>query len=145
MLDPSWHPPKESPTGPSPPLMPPADRDQREGLRPAPTQWREGPDGPKSGHTNYPISTPTQSRRRAPLAVRSTHRACPDDPLRCQCSNLLDREPQQLAEHILIVLPESGGGLCGLTRTLRQVPRGSDLFIGTYFRMLYHVPEAASV
>src|SRR5215510_8652766 len=33
---------------------------QREGLR------------PKSGHTDYPISTPTLSRRRAPLAVRST-------------------------------------------------------------------------
>jgi glutamate-ammonia-ligase adenylyltransferase len=30
---------------------------------PAPTQWRQGPDGPKSGHTDYPISTPTQWRQ----------------------------------------------------------------------------------
>src|SRR5262249_29528441 len=26
-------------------------------------QSGEGPDGPKSGHTDYPISTPTQSRQ----------------------------------------------------------------------------------
>jgi hypothetical protein len=31
---------------------------------PAPTQWRQGPDGPKSGPTDDPISTPTQSRQR---------------------------------------------------------------------------------
>jgi PAS domain S-box-containing protein len=28
---------------------------------------QEGPDGPKSGHTDYPISTPTQSRHMEPL------------------------------------------------------------------------------
>src|SRR5262245_29273096 len=35
-------------------------------LRSKPSDQREGPDGPKSGPTDDPISTPTQSRRTFP-------------------------------------------------------------------------------
>jgi len=42
---------------------------------PAPTQSRQGPDGPKSGHTDDPISTPTQSRQRQRLAQASARLA----------------------------------------------------------------------
>src|SRR5215471_4615029 len=79
-------------------------------LRNSPTSWakgREGPDGPQSGHTDYPISTPTQSRqgsdKEQAMAQQSTILIVDDEPFN------VDLLEQQLEEFGYATVSASNG------------------------------------